>query len=346
MNAYAREWRALNEKWRRMESESGDLRAVFADLHRQQIETGFIRGSAEGIERVTYCHPERDSRCLRIQYNPERATRFRGAGLQAPPHAHASVHDGCFLCRENIEWQQEERQLGYEVEANGRRYVAWMNPFPLLPVHIVMATREHLGQEWSLYPGGQLSPRRIIADLVQLVSSAPGYAGIYNGVDAGASIPDHMHYQFFLPPQDHYMFPLEVEAARVRGEQTDTSHWHLEQYPMDVVHWHGATDEVIERAAEWLPRWADHQEDLPDMSANVLAISEESGHAVSLYFVPRHRRLTRASWLSGIVGGLEVLGELVLSSPEEKWMIDSGALNYFKLEKLLAAVCTPLNMPR
>ncbi len=345
MDAYRESWRELNRKWSRIEAESGNLRAVFAELHRHQVETGFIRGDLDGVQRVEFCHPEHDDRCLRIQYNPGRASRFRGAGVQAPPDPSLNVNDGCFLCRSNIEWQQQGRQFGYDIEANGRAYTAWMNPFPLLPVHLVLATRDHISQEWNLHPGGQLSPERIIEDLVRLAERAPGYAGIYNGVDAGASIPDHMHYQFFRPPPDHRLFPLEVEAMAVRRAQPELDHWHLGHYPLDVVHWHGEPDVIIAQSAGWLSRWEARQGDLPDMSANILTISEEGGGEVSLFFVPRHRKLTRTSWLSGIVGGLEVLGELVLSSPEDKQLLDEGKLNYHSLEKLLAAVCVPTKLP-
>ena len=49
---------------------------------------------------------------------------------------------------------------------------------------------------------------------------------------------------------------------------------------------------------------------------------------------------------SGVIKqALEVLGELVFSTPEEKALLESGQLNYFSLERVLTEVCTPLNMP-
>lgn len=344
MKNYAEDWWRLNRELRTIETESGDLRASFAALQAHQVNSGFIRGDLDAIERFSFCHPETDTRCLRIQYNPGRATRFRGAGIQSPPYRDSMKHDGCFLCRDNIRWQQQGSQLGYQVEVNENNYIAWMNPFPLLPDHIVMATEEHIGQEWSLHPDGEMEAAQIIADLVGLAARAPGYAGFYNGVGGGASIPAHMHYQFFRPPAEHRQFPLEVEAVAARKAKPAQSHWHLGNYPLEAVHWHGEANEIIEQATRWLAHWAAHQHRLPELTANILTLSEEPD-SVSLFFVPRDRKRCQASCMSGLVGGLEVLGELVFSTEEEKKLLDSGSLDYFNLEQVLAEVCTPLNMP-
>ena len=56
----------------------------------------------------------------------------------------------------------------------------------------------------------------------------------------------------------------------------------------------------------------------------------------------RHTRTRpRAKGLSGLIGGLEVLGEIVLSCPEEKGRLDAGLIDYFALEDALASVRTP-----
>jgi diadenosine tetraphosphate (Ap4A) HIT family hydrolase len=345
MNDYQKHWIEFNSELREIETRSGDLRAVFAALNAHQVETGFIRGSLEDVERFEFCHPEKGSPCLRIQFNPERATRFEGAGVRSPSSGAPQVHDGCYLCPANIRSQQQGRQFGYELGLNGNPFIAWMNPFPLLPGHLVLASKEHVGQEWSLNPEGQLTPDQIVSDLVELVSRAPGYAGFYNGVNAGASIPGHLHYQLFQPPEDHRRFPLEIEAMAVRSAQPGRSDWRLGQYPVETMHWHGEPGDIIGQATGWIEEWAAHQERLPDLTANILAVSEENGAEVSLYFVPRDRDKSQAEGLAGKVGGLEVLGELVFSTPEEQELLESGLLNYFSLERVLSEVRTPLNMP-
>ena len=345
MSNYEKHWQELNAQLHELESRTGDLRAVFTALYAHQLGTGFIRDDLDSVQRFSFCHPETDNRCLRIQFNPVRATRFGGAGIQSSP-AHVTVkHDGCFLCPANIHWQQQGRQFGYDLEVNSRPFIAWMNPFPLLPGHLVLASKEHVSQEWSLHSGGQAEPGRILADVVELVARAPGYAGFYNGVNAGASIPEHLHYQLFRPPESHRHFPLELEAITARKEQPGNSQWHLGQYPVESMHWHGEPAKIIETATRWIDRWAANQERLPELTANILAISEERGGEVSLFFVPRDRKKRRVSGMSEKVGGLEVLGELVFSSAEEQDLLESGQLDYFALEQVLAEIYTPLNMP-
>ncbi len=345
MTDYEKQWRKLNTQLHSIESRTGDLREVFAALYAHQLQTGFIRDELETVERFSFCHPETGSRCLRIQFNPARATRFEGAGIQSPPAKVSVHHDGCFLCPENIHWQQQGRQFGYDLELNDNHFIAWMNPFPLLPSHLVLASKQHISQEWSLHPAGQIEPARIITDLVELVSRAPGYAGFYNGVNAGATIPEHLHYQLFQPPEEHRRFPLEIEAISERNAQPGQPRWRLGQYPMESMHWHGEPGGIIEKSTRWIDQWAEHQQQLPELTANILAISEQQGTNISLFFVPRDRRKSQARGLSGTVGGLEVLGELVFSSSEEQQMLASGKLNYFSLERVLSEVCTPLNMP-
>ena len=70
---YRKHWRELNADLHEIESRTGDLRAVFAALYAHQLETGFIRDSFESVKRFSFCHPESGSRCLRIQFNPDRA---------------------------------------------------------------------------------------------------------------------------------------------------------------------------------------------------------------------------------------------------------------------------------
>lgn len=342
---YQRDWARLNTELCALACETGDLTASFDKFQAHQVGSGFIRGGLESVLRFNFTHPENHARQLRIQYNPERATRFRGAGRQVAPTDQVTVNEGCFLCRENISWQQEGRQLGFDLEVNTSAYTAWMNPFPLLPSHVVVASRQHRGQEWSLHPEGDLDPDRILSDLVSLAARLPGYAGFYNGVGGGASIAGHMHYQFFRPPPGHDQFPLEIAAIAARQEYPGQGAWRLGRYPLEAMHWHGSPEEVLARALPWVAYWADHQDRIEELTANILTLSDPDGPEISLFFVPRDRSRCQSSCMSGIVGGLEVLGELVFSTEEDKRLLDEGVLDYFNLEQVLGEVCTPLNVP-
>lgn len=46
----------------------------------------------------------------------------------------------------------------------------------------------------------------------------------------------------------------------------------------------------------------------------------------------------------GLIGGLEVLGEIVLSSETDKAWLDPGEIDYFRLSTTLASVRTPLEL--
>ncbi|MCG6873188.1 MAG: DUF4922 domain-containing protein, partial [Gammaproteobacteria bacterium] len=219
-----------------------------------------------------------------------------------------------------------------------RSYIAWMNPYPLLPEHAVIASREHVAQAWrgsGEQPGGR-SLAIIVADLLKLASRLPGWIGFYNGPDAGASIPHHFHYQFFPRPAGCPVYPLEQAAARrFAGQSVPT-------YPLEFAHWRGDAGTVSRTATRRIQLWADHPPDgVSAPTANFIASAGNDG-ALDLYFVPRDRIRARSPGMSGLVGGLETLGELVFSSEEEQQRLRSGDIDFEEIERMLAHVSTPL----
>ncbi len=345
------QWSAFNETLAALAAERG-LPAAFDALYLQQKEAGFIRDDLAAVERHSFFHEKDPGRFFRAQYNPRRAARFQGAGRKTPPPHVAPVHGGCFLCRENIRWQQGGRQLGYDMRQNGGAYRALMNPFPLMPHHVVIATEAHRPQEWRLNGRAPDAPMPLIRDLVGFAARLPGYVGFYNGVGAGASIPSHMHFQFFRRPEDRgeeredvSLFPLEVAARRPRKPLTGTD-GQIADYPLAVVVWQGAPETVIEAASRWLLDWAERNAPrLARLTGNFIAIRETTAEqvpGVSLYFVARDREKPRPEGFSGLVGGLEAMGEVVLSSAEEKARLDAGQITYDTIWEILAGVRTDL----
>ena len=147
---YETEWANLNKKLREIERSHGSLGAALSELETHQRESGFIKGDLQGIERVVFSHPKRKNHTLRAQINPRRAKRHDGSGAPILLNRHEFKNDGCFLCAENIKWQQQQRQIGFEITASSGGYNALMNPFPLLPNHVVFASKFHIPQELSL----------------------------------------------------------------------------------------------------------------------------------------------------------------------------------------------------
>lgn len=86
----------------------------------------------------------------------------------------------CFLCKANRPKEQAVIDIlpGYEL---------LVNPFPILPGHLTIASTTHSPQ--ILMDGNRL------ADLFNLAKRLPGYSVFYNGASCGASAPDHFHFQ-------------------------------------------------------------------------------------------------------------------------------------------------------
>ena len=338
---YEDAWLALNRDLRLVEAAEG-LGGAVAALEENQKNTGFIRDSLFGVERHVFHCPGRPELYFRVQFNAKRSQRFNGNGKVAPPAGVEVVNAGCFLCRDNVRWQQGGAELGFEVAVDDRVYLAWMNPFPLMPGHVVFASARHETQDWAYGPGGGADVSRLVGDLVRLAARMPGFVGFHNGVDAGASIPTHLHFQFFNRPADMPEFPLEAHLAAFGDGAPDGTARVFPDYPVPVVRWTGTADAVAADAARWIDGWARRNVSrLYRMTSNIVATAGADG-GMTLYFVPRDRTKARGEGMSGLVGGLEALGEIVLSSPEERQRIDAGAYAYAVIENILASVRTPL----
>ncbi|MCM1310748.1 MAG: DUF4922 domain-containing protein [Bacteroides sp.] len=107
-----------------------------------------------------------------VQFNPARAVstaaKVDAASIAARP---------CFLCAENRPKEQIALEWGdYEI---------LVNPFPIFPGHLTIAAKTHIPQTLE----------RRFEDMQKLSRQLPGYTLFFNGAKAGASAPDHMHFQ-------------------------------------------------------------------------------------------------------------------------------------------------------
>lgn len=339
MPGYEAAWAALNARLRSVEADGGGLPGALAGLEHHQRESGFIRDDLHQVMRFTFREAGSRSHSFRVQFNPRRRLRFKGAGRPLAPGVDL-VNGGCFLCKENIRWLQEEAEFGYRVDVGGAVFLAWMNPFPLLPNHVVIAAGEHVPQEWSVTRKDGTDIARIIADLADLALRMPEHVGFYNGVAAGASIPGHLHYQFCHRPAEDPVFPLESwVAAQMPAASTFAV---IEDYPVPVVCWRGAPAEVVPSAVGWLAHWAARNRDRREtISANIIAAAEVPG-TIAVYFVPRDRARSRWGGSDGAAGGLEILGEFVFSTEAEAELLAGGGVDYAYLREALRRVRTPL----
>jgi len=335
---YDDRWNDLNARLKVIEADAG-LAGVFAALEADQRASGFILQNLDDVERLTFFDNGEGSDFFRIQFNPQRAQRFKGAGLSVPPDGEEEVNGGCFLCRENIRWQQQDRELGYEISVDDRVYYALANPFPLLPSHMTVASREHRSQDWHFGYTEGTNASLIIHDLVAIASRTVGFIGFYNGVDAGASNPKHFHYQFCARPPEVPEFPLEgMVGRRCNGEGELLARNH---YPLQVAVWKGAAEEVADRASRWIEDWANNNWMRLDRLTGNFVVSN-NGDDLMLYFVPRDRKKVHVNGFSDLIGGLEILGELVLSTEKDKRYLYDNRIDFTSIEQSLARVQTPL----
>lgn len=111
---------------------------------------------------------------LIVQHNPARAVsteaRTDAASIAARP---------CFLCAANR--PPEQRPIDWP---DGWQML--VNPFPVLPFHLVGASGEHKPQ------------KALPVAAIEVALAFPGLVAFFNGAKAGASAPDHLHYQAVL----------------------------------------------------------------------------------------------------------------------------------------------------
>ena len=128
-----------------------------------------------------------------LQHNPGRIRSSVAATDRA-----SLAKRPCFLCPENR--FPEQKALVFEGR-KGRKYDILLNPYPIFPTHLVIASQEHTPQ----------SIRHRYVDMMDLAHHFPGYTFFYNGPRCGASAPDHHHFQ--ACPRG--LMPLEKEADRL-----------------------------------------------------------------------------------------------------------------------------------
>ena len=106
-----------------------------------------------------------------IQHN-----RARIVSTGAKIDAKSLAERPCFLCSEN----RPPQQTGIDI-AEGWELL--LNPFPIFPTHFTIVSKKHRPQEG------------LPIDRVEMAEKLPGHTVFFNGKNAGASCPDHLHCQ-------------------------------------------------------------------------------------------------------------------------------------------------------
>ena len=147
-----------------------------------------------------------------VQFNPARI-----ASNTAKVDSESIRARRCFLCPENRPGPQKSLEIfpGWEV---------LVNPFPILPNHLTIANKQHIVQRLS------------VEAAYDIVGRLPGMTLFYNDDGAGASAPDHCHFQavetkdlpliqlidrnlenFYKSPSESFPLSFEIPFRTVAG---------------------------------------------------------------------------------------------------------------------------------
>jgi Domain of unknown function (DUF4922) len=136
---------------------------------------------------------------VQVQFNPRRIV---SSGARLDPESIRCRP--CFLCPGNLPPEQEA--IRYRDD-----YLILCNPAPIFPAHWTLASIRHLPQSLSDHLGAFL---RLAADF------GPRMTVFYNGPRAGASAPDHLHFQAapagLMPVEKEVLDPRRRAGGRRR----------------------------------------------------------------------------------------------------------------------------------
>ena len=192
----------------------------------------------------------------------------------------------CFLCAQNIH-ECHPREVLIPMVLDGRDYFAGANFAWIERDHYTVMSAEHTDQHYS---------RHVLEAMFELhIQTETKFRVLFNGPGAGASIPWHLHYQITTTAM-----PIE-EMPPGRESEYPTLVYRFGQNT-------GGGEAAHAAAQEWLDRDPQH-------SINILIASPEG--ETSIFVFPRDQRQSTAKG-KGLVGGFEVAGDFVLSSPNEK----------------------------
>jgi len=294
------------------EPKLSDVAVQHAEPHNPLAETLIETWEAQGRAGFLLTDPAKaemsvreafDDRCgvsYRFLWMPHREVRSNVPELQRrgilDPHRDESKlfrdprdTDGrhCFLCPKNVAECHPMETL-VPVRLVGRDYFAGANFAWIEPNHFTVMAAEHVDQVYS---------RHVLEAMLDLhLQTAGRFRVLFNDFGAGATIPWHLHYQITTTP-------MPIEGLRPGRE---------DYYPAAVFRF-PADGDGLKRAHDTAQQWLAGNPQRHRV--NILIAPTGGGPCVFVF--PRDERY--ASTLEmGLVGGFEVAGDMVLSSPPEE----------------------------
>ncbi|MEI7673550.1 MAG: DUF4922 domain-containing protein [Deltaproteobacteria bacterium] len=172
---------------------------ALALLEQQKITWPGLAEGYEALGEVRLREIYGDGWGVKIQFNPGRIV---SSGAKVDPET--IRRRPCFLCPDHL--PPEQQAILYRDD-----YLVLCNPMPIFPGHLTIAHRRHLPQS---LPENMLTLLKLADDF------GPRMTLFYNGPRAGASAPDHLHFQAapagLMPIEKEILNPRKRAGARWR----------------------------------------------------------------------------------------------------------------------------------
>ena len=291
------------------------LDEVLSATWQDQADVGFLLSdpASADIEIRTFPDPV-SGLAFRFRWLPHREVRSDVAelerrGILSPDRSEVPLFCDsrdpsgrhCFLCVDNIAVCHPLEEL-VPMQLAGRDYAAGANFAWIGNDHYTVMPVDHVDQDFTPH---------VLDAMVDLHTQTDGsYRVLYNGADAGATIPWHLHYQITTDR-------LPVEDLAPGAEDA---------YPTTLVRF---TD--VAAATGYVEEW---QADDPEHHRLNILVAGPAGGAV-IHVVPRDARKTHAPE-KGLIGGFEVCGDLVYSEPDTRPQFDGASADMAR--RIIAAV--------
>jgi len=158
-----------------------NLSDIDSFFYRQLSEWDLAKKNYSALENVLTRELWLGKNLVQLQYNPARVQ-----SSTAKVDDKSIRERACFLCAANRPTQQKIIHID-------EKYDLLVNPYPIFPKHFTIPANVHTDQ---LIAGR-------FEDMLTLAKNMDNYVIFYNGPKAGASAPDHFHFQagnkMFLP---------------------------------------------------------------------------------------------------------------------------------------------------
>ncbi len=247
-----------------------------------------------------------------LQHNPG---RIRSTAAKVSPDAIRKRP--CFLCRDNR--PPEQQALPF---VGSTAYEILVNPFPIADEHFTIAAREHIHQD-------KINP----ADMEKFVTTYPGYLAFYNGSTAGASAPDHLHFQAC---RIDFLNGLVSFTAQNPGQlmkhDSHTDIYAMPELPMQVVHF--VSDSIDSEMQLWLKSLVPpHGDDMmPAAGMRNIVMWRDAEQRLHTLLFPRAAHRPTCYFSEGeeqclvSPGALDMAGVIILPRHEDFETLTVGAL--------------------